>query len=104
MGLSLQRVSEREKQKINEIQKEKELEEMRKPENIYSLLHVDPIEVEFGYNIIPLADTNQGGDLLDRVVMIRRQCALDLGMIIPMVRLRDNIQIKPNEYVIKIKG
>ena len=77
---------------------------MRKPENIYSLLYVDSIEVEFGYNIIPLADANQGGDLLDRVVMIRRQCALDLGMIVPMVRLRDNIQLKPNEYVIKIKG
>jgi flagellar biosynthesis protein FlhA len=104
MGLSVQRISEREKLKKDKHQKEKELEEMRKPENIFSLLQVDPIEVEFGYNIIPLADVNQGGDLLDRVVMIRRQCALDLGMVVPMVRLRDNIQLKPNEYVIKIKG
>lgn len=104
MGISLQRASDREIQKTDQIQKEKELEEMRKPDNIYSLLQVDPIEVEFGYNIIPLADANQGGDLLDRVVMIRRQCALDLGMIVPMIRLRDNIQLKPNEYVIKIKG
>ncbi|HHW02848.1 MAG TPA: flagellar biosynthesis protein FlhA [Thermoanaerobacterales bacterium] len=104
MGLSVQRISEHEKLKKDELRKEKELEEMRKPENIFSLLQVDPIEVEFGYNIIPLADVNQGGDLLDRVVMIRRQCALDLGMVVPMVRLRDNIQLKPNEYVIKIKG
>ena len=104
LGVSLQKASEQEIRKTDEAQKQKELEEMRKPENIYSLLQVDQIEVEFGYNIIPLADANQGGDLLDRVVMIRRQCALDLGMIVPMTRLRDNIQLKPNEYVIKIKG
>ncbi|NLU09628.1 MAG: flagellar biosynthesis protein FlhA [Tepidanaerobacter acetatoxydans] len=103
-GMSLQKASDREKQKLEQLQKEKELDEMKKPENIYSLLQVDPIEVEFGYNIIPLADANQGGDLLDRVVMIRRQCALDLGIVVPMIRLRDNIQLKPNEYVIKIKG
>lgn len=81
-----------------------EVEEIRKPENVMTLLQVDPIELEFGYGIIPLADANQGGDLLDRVVMIRRQCALDLGMIVPVIRLRDNIQLRPNEYVIKIKG
>lgn len=79
-------------------------EEDRKPENVYSLLQVDPIELEFGYGIIPLVDTSQGGDLLDRVVMIRRQCAMELGLIVPVVRLRDNIQLKPNEYVIKIRG
>lgn len=83
---------------------EKEIEEIRKPENVVSLLKVDPIELEFGYAIIPLADVNQGGDLLDRVVMIRRQLALELGMIVPIIRLRDNIQLSPNEYVIKIKG
>lgn len=69
-----------------------------------SLLQVDPIELEFGYAIIPLADKNQGGDLLDRVVMIRRQLALELGVIVPIIRLRDNIQLAPNQYVIKIKG
>lgn len=79
-------------------------EELRKPENVNGLLQVDPIELEFGYGIIPLADTNQGGDLLDRVVMIRRQIALELGCVVPMIRLRDNIQLNPNEYVIKIKG
>jgi len=100
--LSRQRIAE---QKQQEVQiEETEVEEIRKPENVVSLLQVDPIEVEFGYGIIPLADVNQGGDLLDRVVMIRRQLALELGMIVPIIRLRDNIQLAPNEYLIKIKG
>lgn len=79
-------------------------EEIRRPENVVSLLQVDPIELEFGYGIIPLADVNQGGDLLDRVVMIRRQIALELGTVVPIIRLRDNIQLNPNQYIIKIKG
>ena len=83
---------------------EAEAEEIRKPENVVSLLQVDPIELEFGYGIIPLADVNQGGDLLDRVVMIRRQVALELGTVVPIIRLRDNIQLNPNQYIIKIKG
>ena len=83
---------------------ESEVSEMRKPENVNSLLSVDPIELEFGYGIIPLADVSQGGDLLDRVVMIRRQIALELGCVVPIIRLRDNIQLNPNQYVIKIKN
>ena len=83
---------------------EAEAEEIRRPENVVSLLQVDPIELEFGYGIIPLADVNQGGDLLDRVVMIRRQVALELGVVVPIIRLRDNIQLNPNQYIIKIKG
>ncbi|MCR4781979.1 MAG: flagellar biosynthesis protein FlhA [Lachnospiraceae bacterium] len=83
---------------------ETEAEEVRRPENVVSLLQVDPIELEFGYGIIPLADVNQGGDLLDRVVMIRRQIALELGTVVPIIRLRDNIQLNPNQYIIKIKG
>ncbi len=83
---------------------ENQAEEIRKPENVVSLLQVDPIELEFGYGIIPLADVSQGGDLLDRVVMIRRQIALELGMVVPIIRLRDNIQLNPNQYIIKIKG
>ena len=85
-------------------QAETDAEEIRKPENVVSLLQVDPIELEFGYGIIPLADVNQGGDLLDRVVMIRRQIALELGTVVPIIRLRDNIQLNPNQYIIKIKG
>ncbi len=86
------------------IEEEESAEEIRRPENVVSLLQVDPIELEFGYGIIPLADVNQGGDLLDRVVMIRRQIALELGCVVPMIRLRDNIQLNPNQYLIKIKG
>ncbi len=85
-------------------QEEIAAEEIRQPENVNSLLQVDPIELEFGYGIIPLADVNQGGDLLDRVVMIRRQIALELGTVVPIIRLRDNIQLNPNQYIIKIKG
>jgi flagellar biosynthesis protein FlhA len=92
--------TKQEEQKIEE----QEVEEIRKPENVVSLLQVDPIELEFGYAVIPLADKNQGGDLLDRVVMIRRQLAIELGVIVPIIRLRDNIQLGPNQYVIKIKG
>ncbi|NLP08452.1 MAG: flagellar biosynthesis protein FlhA [Clostridiaceae bacterium] len=100
--LSKQQIEEQKQQEV-EIE-ETEVEEIRKPENVVSLLQVDPIELEFGYGIIPLADVNQGGDLLDRVVMIRRQLAIELGMIVPIIRLRDNIQLAPNEYQIKIKG
>ena len=89
----------------NEVNEDEvDAEEIRKPENVVSLLQVDPIELEFGYGIIPLADVNQGGDLLDRVVMIRRQIALELGTVVPIIRLRDNIQLNPNQYIIKIKG
>jgi flagellar biosynthesis protein FlhA len=94
------KVSKEEELKVEQ----QEVEEIRKPENVVSLLQVDPIELEFGYAIIPLADKNQGGDLLDRVVMIRRQLALELGVVVPVIRLRDNIQLSPNQYIIKIKG
>ena len=95
-----------EEAKVEEAVSEEEAtaEEIRKPENVVSLLNVDPIELEFGYGIIPLADVNQGGELLDRVVMIRRQIALELGTVVPIIRLRDNIQLNPNQYIIKIKG
>ncbi|ADU30740.1 flagellar biosynthesis protein FlhA [Evansella cellulosilytica] len=79
-------------------------EDIKSPESVVNLLQVDPIEFEFGYGLIPLADANQGGDLLDRVVMIRRQLAIEMGMIVPVIRIRDNIQLQPNEYSIKIKG
>ncbi|WP_339249723.1 flagellar biosynthesis protein FlhA [Sporosarcina sp. FSL W8-0480] len=87
-----------------EMAEEVETEGMKSPENVVNLLNVDPIEFEFGYGLIPLVDAQQGGDLLDRVVMIRRQLALELGLVIPVVRIRDNIQLQPNEYRIKIKG
>ncbi|MEL3960537.1 flagellar biosynthesis protein FlhA [Lysinibacillus endophyticus] len=91
-------------EELLEIEEEVATDTMKSPENVVTLLNVDPIEFEFGYGLIPLVDAAQGGDLLDRVVMIRRQLALELGLVIPVVRIRDNIQLQPNEYRIKIKG
>lgn len=90
----------------NEEQKKEQaaIEEAKRPENVLSYLQVDRIELEIGYSLIALVDQEQGGDLLDRVTMIRRQCALELGIVVPPVRIRDNMQLKPGEYVIKIKG
>lgn len=85
-------------------QEEQEVEEIKKPENVVSLLQVDPMELEIGYSLIPMVDAAQGGDLLDRIIMIRRQCALELGFVVPTIRIRDNIQLKPNAYIIKLKG
>ncbi|KUO95053.1 flagellar biosynthesis protein FlhA [Ferroacidibacillus organovorans] len=76
----------------------------KSPESMYALLHIEPIEFEFGYALVPMADRNQGGDLLERVGLIRKQCALELGIVVPMIRFRDNLQLKPNEYIIKIRG
>ncbi len=104
-GFKLKNLQEEVQRSEKELVQESEVEEIRKPESAISLLHVDPIEFEFGYSIIPFADAAQGGDLPDRFVMIRRQLALELGMIVPAIRLRDNIQqLAPNEYIFKIKG
>lgn len=81
-----------------------EAEEMARPDSVVELLQVEKMELELGYALIPLVDTDQGGDLLERIVMIRRQCAVELGFIVPPVRIRDNMQLKPNNYAIKIKG
>ena len=74
------------------------------PENILPLLTVDPMEVEIGYALIPMVDPGQGGDMLDRIGTIRRQMAMDLGLLVPPIRIRDNIQLKPSEYIICVKG
>lgn len=103
-AFNMQRTIGEEQIETEAAMEEDEAEEIRRPENVVSLLSVDPIELEFGYGIIPLADVNQGGDLLDRVVMIRRQIALELGTVVPIIRLRDNIQLNPRQYIIKIKG
>ncbi len=81
-----------------------EASEVRKPENVTSLLKVEAIQLLFGYGLLPLVDSNQGGDLLDRVVMIRRQIALELGAVVPIIHLRDDIKLNPNQYKILIKG
>ncbi|MFJ7735215.1 flagellar biosynthesis protein FlhA [Lysinibacillus sp. NPDC097287] len=100
----MERKKPEDEEELLEIEEEVATDGMKSPENVVNLLNVDPIEFEFGYGLIPLVDAAQGGDLLDRVVMIRRQLALELGIVIPVVRIRDNIQLQPNEYRIKIKG
>lgn len=85
-------------------EEERKAAEAKKPEEVESLLFVDPLEIEIGYGLIKLVDASQGGDLLERVQLIRRQMALDYGMVVPPIRIRDNMQLEPNEYVIKIKG
>lgn len=100
----MSKASKEDPDEMEEFEEEVTTDNMKSPENVINLLNVDPIEFEFGYGLIPLVDAAQGGDLLDRVVMIRRQLALELGVVIPVVRIRDNIQLQPNEYRIKIKG
>ncbi len=81
-----------------------EMEYYKDIDNVYKLLNVEPIEMEFGYSLIPLADENSGGTLIERVVIFRKQFAMDMGMVFPSVRMTDNQYINPNQYVIKIKG
>ncbi|CEN79283.1 flagellar biosynthesis protein FlhA [Paraclostridium sordellii] len=79
-------------------------ESLEHAEDVSTLINVEPIEVEIGYGIIPLADESNGGDLLQRIVSVRRQCAIDMGIIVHPIRIRDNLQLEPNQYTIKIKG
>ena len=73
-------------------------------ESVVPLLSYDPMELEIGFGLIPLVDVNQGGDLLERITLIRRHAARDLGIVVPPIRVRDNLQLKPNAYVVKIYG
>ena len=73
-------------------------------EDVSKLISVEPIEVEIGYGLIPLADESSGGDLLQRIVSVRRQCAIEMGIVVHPIRIRDNLQLNPNQYCIKIKG
>jgi len=84
--------------------RENELEESKKPENVLNLLQVDHMELELGYALIALVDSQQGGDLLDRIVLIRRQVASEMGFIVPVIRVRDNMNLSPNQYLIKMRG
>lgn len=84
--------------------RETAIQESKKPENVLNLLQVDNMELELGYALIALVDTHQGGDLLDRIVLIRRQVASELGFIVPVIRVRDNMNLQPNQYAIKIRG
>jgi len=76
----------------------------KEPENVLNLLNIETLEIEIGYGLIPLADVSSGGDLLDRIAAVRRQCAVDMGIIVQPIRIRDNLQLATNEYSIKLKG
>ncbi len=104
LGLVLKNNIKKKEAKLSNLQEEEVTQEIARPENVYGLLNFEPIEMELGYGLVALADAQQGGDLTDRVIMIRRQCAMELGMVIPSIRIRDNIQLKANEYVVKIRG
>lgn len=78
--------------------------EKKEPENVMNLISVEPMEVEIGYGLIPLADEGSGGDLLQRIASVRRQCAIEMGVLVQPIRIRDNLQLKTNEYVVKIRG
>ena len=73
-------------------------------ESVMELLAVETIEIEVGYRLVPLLNVEMGGDLLERIAQIRRQTALDLGIVLPSIRVRDNLQLSPNTYQIKLKG
>ena len=81
-----------------------EEEDFKDINSVYSLITVEPIEMEFGYSLIPLVDEESGGRMIDRIVIFRRQYAQEMGLVIPSIRLRDSSSLNTNQYVIKIKG
>ncbi len=104
-GITMSRQASRKAaEAVNQEKAGQEKKESTEGDRIESYLQVDQMELEIGYGLIPLVDASQGGDLLERITMLRRQCASELGIIVPPIRIRDNIQLKPSEYVAKIKG
>ena len=104
-----QKVVEEEKQKEEQAKADKldKVAKKRKKatrESVLELLAIEAIEIEIGYRLVPLLDAEQGGDLLERIAQIRRQTALDLGIVLPSIRVRDNLQLPPNTYQVKLKG
>ncbi len=111
--LAFNKKQEKDKEKIQEIQRKEEQEKAEKlgkrkkkatKESVMELLNVEAIEIEIGYRLVPLLNAKEGGDLLERIAQIRRQTALELGIILPSIRVRDNLQLSPNSYQIKLKG
>ncbi|MBU0518963.1 flagellar biosynthesis protein FlhA [bacterium] len=91
-------------QKKEEMDETAQAKTAKEPERIEDYLTVDPLELEIGYGLIPLVDSDQDGDLLNRITLIRKQQAIALGIVIPPIRIRDNIQLKPQQYSLKIRG
>ncbi len=103
LGYILYQSREEEAEKVKVDEKAAAMKE-HKPESVISLIQVDPLEVEIGYSLIPLVDPEQGGTLLDRITNIRRRTALEMGLIVPPIRIRDNMELEANSYSILIKG
>jgi flagellar biosynthesis protein FlhA len=101
---TMQETVQKEQMLMEETNLEAAEDVIRSPEKVVELLQLDTLELEIGYGLIPLADPKQGGDILDRVIMIRRQFVLELGLVVPTIRIRDNVQLAPNEYVLKFRG
>lgn len=105
IGRTLQKGEDEKREEIaNEDLPVEEVSTLNEIEDVTELLNVEVLEVEIGYGLIPLADDSNGGDLLQRIASIRRQCAIDMGIIVQPIRIRDNLQLDPNQYCIKIKG
>lgn len=107
------KMNDKKKQEAEEIKKQEETAKQEKMgkrkkkatrESVLELLAVETIEIEVGYRLVPLLNVEQGGDLLERIAQIRRQTALELGIVLPSIRVRDNLQLSPNTYQIKLKG
>lgn len=97
-------ISQKKTEHAIEEAKESTPEPPTEQEELENYLHIDPLEIEIGYSLIPLIDRNQGGDLLDSITMIRKQLAQEYGIVVPPIRIRDNVQINSNSYTFKIKG
>jgi len=99
-------LAQRAKEEARELEKASNAdnEYFRDIDNVFKLLNVEPIEMEFGYSLLRLVDEKSGGNFIERVVIFRKQFAMDMGMVIPSVRMTDNPEINPNQYIIKIKG
>ncbi|HLY67406.1 MAG TPA: flagellar biosynthesis protein FlhA, partial [Chloroflexota bacterium] len=105
MGFLVRRSQQAEERRALALASEKTASEAPKgPESVMNLLSVDPMELEIGYGLIPLVDVQEGGNLLNRITLIRRQTALELGIVVPTIRIRDNLQLPPNTYLIRLRG
>ncbi|RPF42932.1 flagellar biosynthesis protein FlhA [Thermodesulfitimonas autotrophica] len=104
LGYSLVQEEKRRKLEEQETQTRRVKETRREPENVLTYFQVDPLEIEIGYSLVPLTQEEQGGDLLTRVAAVRRQCAAELGIYVRPIRIRDNLQLKPNAYVFRLRG
>ncbi len=102
-GLIGYTVQASQKRQIEEVEEEEEAVPDAAKE-LEEYLRIDPLELEIGFNLIPMVDPEQGGDILNRIAQMRKQFALEIGMLLPPIRIRDNIQLKPHQYVIKIRG